>query len=44
MDGARDLLFLKMSRPAEGSTQPSVQWVPWFFNLWVKRPGRDTDN
>jgi len=38
MGGTRDLLFFKMPRPTEGSTQR----VPWLFNLWVKRPGRDT--
>jgi hypothetical protein len=29
------------SRPDLGLTQPSIQWVPWFFACGVNRPERD---
>jgi hypothetical protein len=35
----KNLLFSKSSRPALGSTQPSIQWVSE-----VKRPGREADH
>jgi hypothetical protein len=35
----KNFLFSKFSRPALGSTQPPIQWVPG-----VKRPGRETDH
>jgi hypothetical protein len=34
-----------VSRPALGSTQPPVQWVPGVLSPGVKvRPGRDADH
>jgi hypothetical protein len=30
-------------RPALGSTQPSIQWVPWALSLGVKRPGGEAE-
>jgi hypothetical protein len=35
----KNFLFSKSSRPALGSTQPPIQWVPE-----VKRPGREADH
>jgi hypothetical protein len=32
------------SRPALGTTQPPIQWVPGAFSLGVKRPGREADH
>jgi hypothetical protein len=32
-----------MFKPAVGSTQPPIQWVPGAFSLKVKRPGREAD-
>jgi hypothetical protein len=32
-------IFSTLSRPALGSTQPPIQWVPG-----VKRPGREADH
>jgi hypothetical protein len=32
------------SRPALGSTQPSIQWGPETFTLGVERPGREADH
>jgi hypothetical protein len=32
------------SRPALGSTQPSIQRVPEALSLGVKQPGRETDH
>jgi hypothetical protein len=31
-------------RPAVGPTQPHINWVPVFFFLGVKRPGREVDH
>jgi hypothetical protein len=36
--------FSKSSRPALGSTQPPIQWVPWAFSMKIKRQGRETDH
>jgi hypothetical protein len=35
----KNVLFSMSSRPALGSTQPPIQWVPW-----VKRPGSEADH
>jgi hypothetical protein len=35
---------LTTPRPALGSTQPPIQWVPGALSLEVKRPGRETDH
>jgi hypothetical protein len=32
------------SRPALGSTQPPIQWVPGDLSPWVKRPEREAKN
>jgi hypothetical protein len=32
-----------LSRPALGSTQPPIQWVPGALPPGVKRPGREAD-
>jgi hypothetical protein len=37
-------LFTTASRPALGSTQPPIQWVPGVPSLGVKRPGRESDH
>jgi hypothetical protein len=34
----------KSSRPALGSTQPPIQWVPGALSLGVKWPGREADH
>jgi hypothetical protein len=34
-------LYSKVSRPAMGSTQPPIQWVPGVFSPRVKRPGHE---
>jgi hypothetical protein len=34
--------FPHLSRPAPGSTQPPVQWVPG-LSRGLRRPGRDAD-
>jgi hypothetical protein len=37
-------IFSKYSRPALGSTQPPIQWVPEALSAGVKRPGREADH
>jgi hypothetical protein len=37
-------LFTTVSRPALGSIQPPIQWVPGAISLGVKRPGREADH
>jgi hypothetical protein len=37
-------LFTPSSRPALGSTQLPIQWIPGYFSPGVKRPGRETDH
>jgi hypothetical protein len=41
---ARNSLLIIASRPALGSAQPPVQWVPGALSLWVKRPEREADH
>jgi hypothetical protein len=36
--------FLHSSRPALGSTQPSIQWVLGALSPGVKQPGRGADH
>jgi hypothetical protein len=36
-------LFTTASRPALGSTQPTIQWIGGYFP-GIRRPGRETDN
>jgi hypothetical protein len=36
-------LFSTASRPALGSTQLPIQWVPGILSLGVKRPVREAD-
>jgi hypothetical protein len=36
--------FPTASRPALGSAQPHIQWVPGILSLGVKRPGREADH
>jgi hypothetical protein len=40
----KNFLFSTSSRPALGSTQPPVQWVPGALSPEVKRPGREADH
>jgi hypothetical protein len=40
----RIFLLTTASRPALGSTQPPIQWVPGALSLGVKRPGREADH
>jgi hypothetical protein len=40
----KNFLFSTWSRPALGSTQPPIQWVPGVLSLGVKRPGRESDH
>jgi hypothetical protein len=40
----KNFLFSTSSRPALGSTQPPVQWVPEALSSAVKRPGREADH
>jgi hypothetical protein len=35
--------FSMSSRPALGSTQPPIQWVPRALSPEIKRPGREAD-
>jgi hypothetical protein len=37
-------IFSTSSRPALGSTQPPIQWVPVALSPGVKRPGREADH
>jgi hypothetical protein len=37
-------IFSTSSRPALGSTQPPIQWVPGALSLGIKRPGREADH
>jgi hypothetical protein len=37
-------LFTTASRPARGSTQPPIQWVPGALSLGLKRPWREADH
>jgi hypothetical protein len=37
-------LFTTASRPALGTTQPPIQWVPGALSLRVKRPGGEADH
>jgi hypothetical protein len=43
-EGLGIFLFIMMSTPTLGSTQPPIQWIPAAFSLGVKRPGRDADH
>jgi hypothetical protein len=36
--------FSLKSRPALGSRQPCIQWVPWALSPRVKRTGSETDH
>jgi hypothetical protein len=36
--------FSTSSRPALGSTQPSIEWVPGALSPELQRPGRDADH
>jgi len=38
------LSYATESRPALGSTQPHIQWVPGSLSLGVKWPGREADH
>jgi hypothetical protein len=40
----KNFLFSTSSRPALGSTQPPIQWVPGALFPGVKRPGREADH
>jgi hypothetical protein len=40
----KTFLFPKSSRPALGSTQPPIQWVPCTLSPVVKWPGREVDH
>jgi hypothetical protein len=40
----KNFLFSTSSRPALGSTQPPIQWVPGALSLGVKRPGREANH
>jgi hypothetical protein len=42
--GGKNFLFSTSSRPALGSTQPPIQWVPGALSMGVKRPGREADH
>jgi hypothetical protein len=33
-----------LSRPAKGSTQPPIQWVPGLFPRGIKQLGREADH
>jgi hypothetical protein len=40
----KNFLFSMSSRPALGSTQAPIQWVPGALSPGVKRPGREDDH
>jgi hypothetical protein len=40
----RNFHFAISSRPALGSTQPPIKWVPGALSLGVKRQGREADH
>jgi hypothetical protein len=40
----KNFLFSTSSRPALGSTQPPIQWVPGALSPKVKRPGREANH
>jgi hypothetical protein len=40
----KNFYFSMLSRPALGSTQPPLQWVPGALSPGVKRPGREADH
>jgi hypothetical protein len=40
----KNFLFSTSSRPALGTTQPLIQWVPGVLSPGLKRPGREADN
>jgi hypothetical protein len=42
--GGRNFHFSKSSRPALGSTQHPIQWIPDPLYAGVKRPGREADH
>jgi hypothetical protein len=42
--GPRIFFFSTSSRPALGSTQPLIQWVPGALSTGVKRQGREADH
>jgi hypothetical protein len=42
--GSRIFLFATSSRPAMGSTQTPIQWVPGALSPGVKRPRREADH
>jgi hypothetical protein len=37
-------IFFILSRPALGSTQPPIEWVPGALSPGLKRQGRETDH
>jgi hypothetical protein len=40
----KNFLFSTLSRPALGSTQLPIHWVPGALSSGVKRPGREADH
>jgi hypothetical protein len=40
----KNFLFSTSSRPALGSAQPPIQWLPGALSPGVKRPGREGDH
>jgi hypothetical protein len=42
--GVKNFLFPMSSRPALGSTQAHVEWVPGVLSPGVKRQGREADH
>jgi hypothetical protein len=42
--GGKNFHFSISSRPALGSTQPSIQWVPGALSSGIKRQGREADH
>jgi hypothetical protein len=40
----KNFLFSTSSKPALGSTQPPIQWVPGSLSPEVKQPGRESDH